>query len=766
MPVDSYQDSDFEERLQSYMVKVLREGKVHSDWSEPNMDYEINTHSFIHSILADSSEFRKSLNPFLEKAAYLGILNSMSEVLLKCTAPGVPDFYQGSESWNFNFVDPDNRRPVDFDNLEKELAYLKKENCRISDMFSISRYSSLKLLLTNILLEQRCSNHNVYEKGEYIPLIIKGRFKDMLLAYARRYNETVIILAVPLHPGEFFDNKRIAEMQAINWKDTRIDIPDFFPDEYKNLLTGRTLKVDKNISLSVLFSEIPFGLLKAHQKISERKAGILLHISSLPGKYTTGDVGPEAYRFVDFLKLNGQSYWQILPLNQTDVQYDHSPYSPLSAFAGNKCFISIDLLAEQNLISGLPENTMLATSGKADYQKSLHIKEKIIDIAYKRFKNGLLPSLTKDFAMFQEKEKYWLKDYSLFITLREKFHFSKWNEWPVLFRDHDVKTLERFSEENQYSIEKEEFSQFLFQQQWQKLKSYCNDRNIRIFGDIPIYINYDSADVWAHPEFFILKRNKDVKYVAGVPPDYFSEKGQLWNMPVFRWNKMRKDGYTWWKERLRKNLNLYDLLRLDHFRGFSAYWQVPAGEANAVNGKWVRGPGNVFFDELKKVFPDMPFVAEDLGQIDQQVYRLRDEYDLPGMRVLQFAFGEDCRDCVHFLHNHTYNSIVYTGTHDNNTIRGWFKNETGPYHRKNLKKYLGRRINYCNCHTELIRLAYSSVAKLVIIPFQDILGLGSDARMNTPSVGSGNWLWRLAADDLKPKTGNKIKELVQTFGRI
>lgn len=500
--------------------------------------------------------------------------------------------------------------------------------------------------------------------------------------------------------------------------------------------------------------------------MAERSAGILMHISSLPGKYGIGDFGPEAYRFADFLKQSGQSYWQILPLSQVSELYGYSPYSALSAFAGNVSFISPELLAGQNLIGQLHKNAGYTRSGKVSYKAAGIFREKIIKSAFKNFKEDPSSSLKKDFEAFRDREKYWLTDYSLFITLKKKFQNARWNEWPRAFRDRDPRTLQKFSAEYSDDTGREEFAQFLFLYQWQKLKNYCNEAGIKIFGDIPIYINYDSADVWSHPELFKLKINKDIKAVAGVPPDYFSETGQLWNMPVFKWNVMKKDGFSWWKNRLRKNLELTDLLRLDHFRGFSAFWEVVAGEPTAVNGKWVKGPGTIFFDEVQKEFPEMPFVAEDLGQIDKPVYDLSDKYDLPGMKVLQFAFDNDMAHSVHIPHNHTCNSVVYTGTHDNNTIKGWYKKETGRLQRKNLRNYLGKKTGYRNCHTEMIRLAYSSVARLVIIPMQDILGLGSGARMNMPSVENGNWVWQLKKNELNPKNGNKIRKLAGTFGRL
>ena len=765
MPVVSAEDNTFEERLLTYITKSLREGKTESDWSEPDQDYENNTHNFIHSILSDNSEFLTSLKPFLEKVAWFGILNSISQTLLKFTAPGVPDIYQGSETWNFSFVDPDNRRPVDFDNLHRELKNLKKENKTIGELFSHPDNPAIKILLTNLLLVHRNNHRDLYEKGEYIPLILTGKLKNRVLAYARSHKETTIIVAIPLNPGEFFDNKKPADIGAVNWKDTMIEIPDFFPSEYEDLLTDGSIKAEKNIYISDLFSEIPFGLLKGYRKTSEREAGILLHITSLPGRYPIGDLGPEAYNFADFLKRNGQSCWQILPLNQVYEQGGWSPYSPLSAFAGNICLVSPELLAEQNMISILPEKLKSPSSEIADYQIAEHLKEEAFKRAFKYLKSDSSLSLRNDFMEFREKEKYWLHDYSLFITIKKKYNHSAWNKWPITFRDHDKRVLKQFTYENFLDIEREEFAQFIFLNQWKALKSYCNDRGIEIFGDMPIYVNYDSADVWSHPEYFKLKENKEMLFVAGVPPDYFSKSGQLWNMPVYKWDVMENDKYKWWKYRIKKNLELFDILRLDHFRGFSAYWEVPAGEMTAVNGKWVTGPGITLFEELKKEFPQMPFVAEDLGEIDQPVYDLRDRYNLPGMKVLQFAFDTDTGKSPHLPHNYNRNCIVYTGTHDNNTTRGWFRSDTDKAQRQNLKRYLGIKIRKRSSHLQLIRLAYSSVARLAIIPLQDMLGLGPEGRMNIPSSVNGNWLWRLSGKTLNSGIESNIRTLVKTFGR-
>ncbi len=499
--------------------------------------------------------------------------------------------------------------------------------------------------------------------------------------------------------------------------------------------------------------------------MSERSAGILMHITSLPGKFEIGDFGPEAYRFADFLKNHDQKYWQMLPLNQVYRDGGYSPYSSLSAFAGNIYLISPELLLEQNLITELPVGNKLHTSDKVHYERIVQIKETVIDEVYKNFKTRPFNTLARNFEEFCEKEAFWLNDYALFVYLKKTQGMIPWNDWPAEFRDRDERVMKMVVKENADKIEREKFAQFLFLYQWKELKSYCNSREIKIFGDIPIYVNYDSADVWSHPELFKLDKNRMKLAVSGVPPDYFSKEGQLWGMPVFNWAVMKKDGYSWWIDRIKKNLELFDLLRLDHFRGFSTFWEVPVSEKTAVNGTWIKGPGADFFNALKKVFPEMPFVAEDLGDVDQPVYDLRDKFKLPGMRVLQFAFGKNFEKSHHIPHNHTYNSVVYTGTHDNNTTRGWFMNETGKMQRKHLKSYIGKKIHKRNCHWQLIRMTYASVAKLAIIPIQDFMGMGAEARMNIPSTENHNWLWRLSEKYLTPGIKRKIKKLVKTYGR-
>ncbi|MBN1951878.1 MAG: 4-alpha-glucanotransferase [Bacteroidales bacterium] len=496
----------------------------------------------------------------------------------------------------------------------------------------------------------------------------------------------------------------------------------------------------------------------------DRSAGILLHISSLPGRFSCGDFGPEAYKFARRLAQAGQKIWQILPLNPLDSSKGFSPYSPLSAFAGNTLLISPETLAETHYIEKIREKDSSKDGAFVDYNKALKQKEKYLREAFTSFeKKASLKTRTR-FEIFCESEAHWLNDFALYISIRNKLN-TPWYAWPEKLRNRDPEAMMLEKKELVTEIRQEKFYQFLFSEQWHALKSYCHQQGIKIVGDIPIYTSHDSADVWANPEFFKLAADKSIGKSAGVPPDYFNANGQLWNMPVYDWKALEKTDFSWWIERLRKNLELYDIVRLDHFRGFSSYWEVDGNAENAIKGKWIKGPAEKFLDLVQDVFPEMPFIAEDLGDVDQPVFDLRDRYGLPGMRILQFAFEGDMPRSIFIPHNYTVNSIVYTGTHDNNTVKGWFNKELSKRGRKNASRYLARKLSPKNCHSQLIREAYRSVARLAIIPMQDVLGLGGKYRMNFPSTESGNWLWRMRRKEFKKKEVSKLKELCELFNR-
>lgn len=496
----------------------------------------------------------------------------------------------------------------------------------------------------------------------------------------------------------------------------------------------------------------------------KRSSGILLHITSLPGQFGIGDIGPEAYKFLKFLKASGHTYWQILPVNPTDGIYQHSPYSSHSAFAGNPLLISPELLEKEGYVSLSeydPPSEIRAE--KVVFDRVENYKHRILNAAFENFK-----SRKKDdpaYLSFLKNHSKWLDNYSLYLVLRKKFHKANWIDWPSGLRDRIPEAMQEAIEELQDELEKEKFIQYVFFSQWSKFMQQAHKEGIKIFGDVPFYVNHDSADCWANPEFFKLDDQKQPTDVSGVPPDMFSKTGQLWGTPVYDWEELKRQNYAWWIERLRQNLLLFDVVRIDHFRAFAAYWEVPAEEKTAIHGKWVKTPGIDFFRVVQKEFPEMPFIAEDLGVLDQPVYDLLEEYNFPGMKVLQFAFGDTNRENPYLPYNHTYNSIVYTGTHDNNTTRGWF-DESEDYVKEHLENYLGYKVLEDNVHLVLHRVALQSTCAVAIVPLQDITGLGGEAKMNIPGSNHGNWSWRATAEDIPEEKTGELFSLNELFGRI
>ncbi|MDX5481481.1 MAG: 4-alpha-glucanotransferase [Hymenobacteraceae bacterium] len=500
--------------------------------------------------------------------------------------------------------------------------------------------------------------------------------------------------------------------------------------------------------------------------IPKRSAGILLHITSLPSRFGIGDLGPEAYAFADLLVQAGQRYWQILPLNPTEIGYGNSPYSSHSAYAGNPLLISPELLVQEGLLQEKDLNPKTDFDpSRVDFEKVSQYKIKLLHKAYKNFTDELPDALWKGFAGFQKEQKAWLQDYARFAAFKKHFKNKSWVAWPEEVKTRKKDALNMLEEQLRDDVEFEMFLQFLFYRQWDELKRYCNGKGITFFGDMPFYVSHDSADVWSHPQYFKLDKEGKPTAVSGVPPDYFSETGQLWGTPVFDWKKLQQNHFDWWITRITHNLKLFGLLRLDHFRAFSAYWEVPAGEETAINGKWVETPGEALLKLVKEKFPKMPIIAEDLGEIDQPVRDLMHQFDLPGMLVLLFAFGEDLPQSIYAPHNHQQSRIVYTGTHDNNTVQGWYEQDAGADDKKRLRKYSNHHISKDNVHSVMTWLAYMSVAQLAVVPMQDILGLGAEHIMNKPSTGNGNWEWRLEPDQFTQQHVKDLKELAERYGR-
>lgn len=497
--------------------------------------------------------------------------------------------------------------------------------------------------------------------------------------------------------------------------------------------------------------------------LKRRSSGVLMHLTSIPTKYGIGDFGVEAYKFADFLKAAGQNYWQMLPLNHTAARTGFSPYNCFSAFAGNALLISPDLLVEDGLLMrreiGQPPRFPLDS---VDYEKVASYKAPLFDAAFSRFREAGRPA---DYDDFLDRHKLWLEPFVTFVALKRHFKGRQWSDWPAPIRDRKARDLDRVRDRLSDAIDRERFLQYVFYKQYLRLKDYCNRQGIQVAGDVPIYVAYDSADVWSNPELFKLDRSKKAKFKAGVPPDYFSETGQLWGNPVYDWDRLRETDFDWWMQRMKHNLLLFDFVRIDHFRGLVAYWQVPASHKNAMRGKWMDVPHGEFFRELFRQIPFAAMFAEDLGYITADVREVVAKYELPRMNVLQFAFGGDPARNPYMPHNHAENSIVYTGTHDNNTTRGWFEKEVKGEQKRRLFDYLGRRVAAGDVAWELIRLAMASVARIAIVPMQDLLNLPASARMNSPATSEGNWRWRMRPGKADAKLARRLRNLTATYGR-
>ena len=504
----------------------------------------------------------------------------------------------------------------------------------------------------------------------------------------------------------------------------------------------------------------------------KRASGVLLHPTSLPGRFGVGDLGDEAYRFVDWLASAGQAYWQIMPLGPTG--YGDSPYSAFSAFAGNTNIVSPEKLVEAGLLDASDIEVVPDLSAeRVEYGKVIKYKRGLLEKAFQNFTRKLREDegLRRDYVGFAEFANDWLDDWALFAALKDEYEGEPWNTWAAGLAAREPAAIEEARQSFAEQIELHKFSQYVFFQQWLKLKRYANERGVRVVGDMPIFVAHNSADVWSRPELFKLKEDGKPLVVAGVPPDAFSATGQLWGNPIYDWERMRFAGFAWWVSRVRETLKIVDVVRLDHFRGFAAYWEVPAEHETAERGRWVEAPGRVLFTALKTALGgELPIVAEDLGTITPDVHQLRDEFDFPGMRVLQFAFGGDPHD-THLPHEYTQGTVAYTGTHDNDTVVGWFQQrsrEDAPEwerrERELCLKYLGT--DGAEINWDFIRAAQMSVAVLAVAQLQDVLGLGAEARMNTPASTEGNWNWRYSGGALTDQLAARLREMTWMYGRL
>ncbi len=492
----------------------------------------------------------------------------------------------------------------------------------------------------------------------------------------------------------------------------------------------------------------------------ERNSGILLHITSLPGPDGIGTLGKEAFRFVDFLRETGQKLWQILPLGP--VGYGNSPYQCYSAFAGNPLLIDLSLLVEDGLLAKNDiKRRSTFSSKKVDFQKVEGWKNPLLRKAFRNFQNQKLENPEDEYLHFLKEHTWWLSDYALFMAAKKHFQDAHWSKW-----EHDLKfrkknALKRFAELLSADIDYHKFLQFLFFRQWVHLKDYAHSKKIQIFGDMPLYVSGNSADVWTNTDVFVLDENLDPTQVGGVPPDYFSENGQLWGNPVFNWERLEQRNFDWWLARLHFNVHLFDKVRIDHFRGLESFWSVPAGEKTAINGQWFPAKGFQLLKKFKEQVGYLPLIAEDLGKITPEVEQLRIDFKLPGMKVLQFAFDSDSAN-KHLPHNYLPEFVAYTGTHDNDTMPGWLQSLKGD-EKKQVRRYLGRPGK--RALKKAIEWIWASSAQSAIIPMQDVLQLGTKARLNIPGVASGNWEWRFRWRQLKAKQQRFLARVTQKYNR-
>ncbi len=494
----------------------------------------------------------------------------------------------------------------------------------------------------------------------------------------------------------------------------------------------------------------------------ERLSGVLLHVTSLPSYGGVGDFGSAAYAFVDFLAAGKQRLWQVLPLSPTG--YGSSPYSALSAFAGNPILISLERLVEDGWISAERISGLPGHEGSVDFAAAQNVKLPLVKEAAANFLDGATDEQRVKFQKFCQHNSSWLQDYAMFSVLRRKYGYASWHEWPQEVARRRPDAMTTVMNEHGHALAVEQAVQFFFNEQWCALRGYCAERKIRIMGDVAIFVSYDSADVWTHPEMFELDEELRPTRVSGVPPDYFSQTGQRWGNPLYKWGLLKERGFDWWVARIRRSLTLYDLIRLDHFRGFEAFWSIPAEEETAMNGQWVKAPGHELFQRLKEVFGTLPFVAEDLGLITPEVDELREHFEMPGMRILQFGFAERGAH-LYLPHRYVPNTVAYTGTHDNNTTLGWWREDVGEEERRNAQTYLQRIGHDAEIVWAMIRAAAHSVANVCVFPLQDVLHLGSEARMNTPSGGAGNWTWRYGLDAIHPDFAEQLAALMEMTDR-
>lgn len=642
-------------------------------------------------------------------------------VLWQMTFPGVPCIYYGDEAGLEGREDPLNRGTYPWGRENQDLLTFYKKIVALRN------------------------HYDIFKTGHWIPLDVHSDIfayirsidggKDI---FGQEKSENVGLVLL----NRSFDQKIDLTVDVSQWfLESLVDVLD--NNKQVNLQEGKI-----NLSLQPLEGRLYIKDRWSSNLSDNRECGILLHPTSLPSKYGIGDLGKEAFSFIDFLAEAKQKLWQILPLNPPG--YGNSPYQCYSAFAGNTLLIDLEDLLKTGLLEEQDLAVNILNIDKVDFEEVKSIKENLLLKAFKKFKNK---PVNAEYQMFLQENTSWLEDYALFMALKAYFKGSSWNKWEVVISQRDESALIRYREMLGEEIDYIRFSQYIFFKQWKKLRAYANSKGIKIVGDIPIFVAHDSSDVWTKPEFFELDNFGNASKVAGVPPDYFSENGQRWGNPLYKWNEMEKSDFEWWRRRFQNLLKLVDVIRIDHFRGFEEYWEISAVENTAINGKWVKGPGEKFFSTMKKYLGNIPVIAEDLGILTPEVTELRLKFDFPGMKILHFEM-EEGEFKLPLNEKHT---VIYTGSHDNDTTLGWYKDK--------YKKTLAGVVKEEEIPWHFIEMAYKSDAETVIIPLQDVLALDSDSRMNTPGTLQGNWQWQYRKNSLITDLADKLARLVDNYRR-
>lgn len=663
----------------------------------------------------------------------LGIQRLKMAILWQMTYPGVPSIYYGDEVGMQGFKDPYNRRPYPWENGDTALRDIVRA-----------------------MIHMR-NDHIALQTGALLPLYSEGD----VISYARTIQGESDVFGQEAKDEAFVVvfNRNKEEKRTVT-----VDVSDFAEGTFVDVTDGDNVYETSFGKLTIKVPPLMGLLLQYREKPRKypRKAGVLLHPTSLPSKYGCGDLGKEAYAFLDFLAAAGQKIWQILPLGP--VGYGYSPYQSPSAFAGNTLLIDLDALIDRKWLTPAEVRVSFASGSSSfvDFGRVISFKQKALKKAFTRFQKDA--SVRADYEAFCQKEAHWLDDYALFLAAKRESHDKPWTEWYDGLKNRLPKALAELGRRYEEHIAFVKFQQYVFARQWERLHAYAKEKGIEILGDMPIFISQDSADVWANPDLFDLNEDGTPHTVAGVPPDYFSATGQLWGNPQYNWEAMKADGYVWWKRRFRKLYESVDIIRIDHFRGFESYWEIDGKAETAINGCWRKGPGKPFFDEIEKDLGKLPIVAEDLGIITEAVEKLRDDCGFPGMKVLHFTlhFNENGR--LGFVAPE--NSIVYTGTHDNNTTAGWFQKDIDDTTRSAVAALVHADENRPEeVAKKLITFAYASNARIAIVPMQDILGLDDRARMNTPGTVGLNWKWCLKPNYLEKIDAGYFKQLSAKYER-